>query len=169
MLRESNESEIETLKNSLKNVPEINGDPEELIAEINERNTRVNNVMVYKLNESNSQSLNERILHDKAEVVKILDIIDIKEDVIENVIRVEINGDPEELIAEINERNSRVNNVMVYKLNESNSRSLNERILHDKAEVVKILDIIDIKEDVIENVIRVGEKGTKPRPMKIVL
>ncbi|KAL3283926.1 hypothetical protein HHI36_018094, partial [Cryptolaemus montrouzieri] len=88
MLRESNESEIETLKNSLKNVPEINGDPEELIAEINERNTRVNNVMVYKLNESNSQSLNERILHDKAEVVKILDIIDIKEDVIENVIRV---------------------------------------------------------------------------------
>ncbi|KAL3283927.1 hypothetical protein HHI36_018095 [Cryptolaemus montrouzieri] len=84
MLRESNESEIETLKNSMKNVPEVNGDPKELIAEINERNSRVNNVMVYKLNESNSRSLNERILHDKAEVVKILDIIDIKEDVIEN-------------------------------------------------------------------------------------
>ncbi|KAL3282815.1 hypothetical protein HHI36_005980 [Cryptolaemus montrouzieri] len=85
MLKESNESEIETLKNSMKNVAEINGDPEELIAEINERNSEVNNVMVYKLNESNSQSLNERNLHDEAEVVKILDIIDIKEDVIEKV------------------------------------------------------------------------------------
>ncbi|KAL3279849.1 hypothetical protein HHI36_017355 [Cryptolaemus montrouzieri] len=90
MLKESNESEIETLKNSMKNVPEINGDPEELIAEINERNSKVNNVMVYKLNESNSQSLNERILHDTADVVKILDMIDIKEDVIEKVIRVGI-------------------------------------------------------------------------------
>ncbi|KAL3289527.1 hypothetical protein HHI36_022944 [Cryptolaemus montrouzieri] len=67
----------------MKNIPEINGDPEELIAEINERNSEVNNVMVYKLNESNSQSLNVRILHDKAEVVKILDIIDIKDVVIE--------------------------------------------------------------------------------------
>ncbi|KAL3272167.1 hypothetical protein HHI36_022651 [Cryptolaemus montrouzieri] len=92
MLKGSNESEIETLKNSMKNVPEINGDPEELIAEINERNSKVNNVMVYKLNESNSQSLNERILHDKAEVVKILDMIDIKEDVIEKVIRVGKKG-----------------------------------------------------------------------------
>ncbi|KAL3270151.1 hypothetical protein HHI36_009209, partial [Cryptolaemus montrouzieri] len=72
-----------------------------------------------------------------------------------------INGDPEELISEINEKNSKVNNVMVYKLNESNSQSLNERILHDKAEVVRILDIIDIEEDVIEKVIRVGKKGTK--------
>ncbi|KAL3288704.1 hypothetical protein HHI36_003139 [Cryptolaemus montrouzieri] len=80
-----------------------------------------------------------------------------------------INGDPEELIAEINERNSKVNNVTVYKLNESNSQILNERILHDKAEVVKFLDMIDIKEDVIEKVICVGKKGTKPRPMKIVL
>ncbi|KAL3286593.1 hypothetical protein HHI36_001094 [Cryptolaemus montrouzieri] len=88
--KESNKSEIVTLKNSMKNVPEINGDPEELIAEINERNSKVNNVMVYKLNESNSQSLNERILHDKAEVVKILDMIDIKEDVIEKIIRVGI-------------------------------------------------------------------------------
>ncbi|KAL3265491.1 hypothetical protein HHI36_009695, partial [Cryptolaemus montrouzieri] len=61
-----------------------------------------------------------------------------------------INGDPEELIAEINERNSKVNNVMVYKLNESNNQILNDRILHDKAEVVKILDMIDIKEDAIE-------------------
>ncbi|KAL3274176.1 hypothetical protein HHI36_015590 [Cryptolaemus montrouzieri] len=92
MLRQSNESEIETLKNSMKNVPEIDGDPEELIAEINERNSEVNNIMVYKLNESNSQSLNERILHDKAEVVKILDIIDIREDVIEKVIRVGKKG-----------------------------------------------------------------------------
>ncbi|KAL3273694.1 hypothetical protein HHI36_015124 [Cryptolaemus montrouzieri] len=62
-----------------------------------------------------------------------------------------------------------MNNVMVYKLNESNSQSLNEEILHDKAEVVKILDRIDIKEDIIEKVIRVGKKGIKPRPMKIVL
>ncbi|KAL3277585.1 hypothetical protein HHI36_012927 [Cryptolaemus montrouzieri] len=92
MLRESNTSDIETLKNSMKNVPEINGDPETLNAEINERNSKVNNVMVYKLNESNSQSLNERILHDKAEVVKILDMIDIKEDVIEKVIRVGKKG-----------------------------------------------------------------------------
>ncbi|KAL3274008.1 hypothetical protein HHI36_015426, partial [Cryptolaemus montrouzieri] len=73
------------------------------------------------------------------------------------------------LIAGINDRNSKVNNVMVYKLNEFNSQSLNERILHDKAEVVKILDMIDIKEDFIEKVIRVDKKGTKPRPMKIVL
>ncbi|KAL3279595.1 hypothetical protein HHI36_017101 [Cryptolaemus montrouzieri] len=85
LLKESNESEIETSKNSMKNVPEINGDPEELIAEINKRNSKINNVMVYKLNESNSQSLHERILHDKAEVVRILDMIDIKEDVIEKV------------------------------------------------------------------------------------
>ncbi|KAL3268661.1 hypothetical protein HHI36_007764, partial [Cryptolaemus montrouzieri] len=83
MLRKSNEGKIETLKNSMKNVSEINGDPEELIAEINERNSKVNNVMVYKSYEFNSQSLNERILHDKAEVAKILDIIDIKEEVIE--------------------------------------------------------------------------------------
>ncbi|KAL3286112.1 hypothetical protein HHI36_000625 [Cryptolaemus montrouzieri] len=86
MLKESNESEIETLKNSVKNVPEMNGDPEEVIAEINERNSKVNNVMVYKLNESNIQSLNERILHVKAEVVKILDMIDIKENVIEKAL-----------------------------------------------------------------------------------
>ncbi|KAL3286573.1 hypothetical protein HHI36_001074 [Cryptolaemus montrouzieri] len=92
MLKESNESEIETLKNSMKNVPEINSDPEELIAEINKRNSKVNNVMVYKLSESNSQSLNKRILHDKAEVVKILDMIDIKEDVIQKVIRVGKKG-----------------------------------------------------------------------------
>ncbi|KAL3278327.1 hypothetical protein HHI36_013658 [Cryptolaemus montrouzieri] len=77
--------------------------------------------------------------------------------------------DPEELNAEINERNSEVNNVMVYNLKESNSQSRNERILHDKAKVVKILDIIDIKKDVIEKIIRVGKKGTKRRPMKIVL
>ncbi|KAL3290456.1 hypothetical protein HHI36_023797 [Cryptolaemus montrouzieri] len=70
---------------------------------------------------------------------------------------------------EINERNSKVNNVMMCTLNKSNSQSLNERILHDKAEVVKILDIKDIKENVIEKVIGVCKKGTKPKPRKIAL
>lgn len=74
------------------------------------------------------------------------------------------------LYGEIHDRMNRANNLMIYKVRESNSKNLNERVAEDTATVNDILQTVGIDSLNIQKVLRVGRtNNTKPRPIKVVL
>ena len=81
--------------------------------------------------------------------------------------------DQETILYEIDEWYKRANNIMVFNVPESSSALLNERIDHDKKQVVDLFAKLDMHQDNdrILKVIRVGKSGdaaNKSRPIKIV-
>ncbi|KAL3282058.1 hypothetical protein HHI36_005258 [Cryptolaemus montrouzieri] len=60
-------------------------------------------------------------------------------------------------------------NEILLNVNESTQHNLDERIAHDTEKFPEILMPTGITKDDIVKVIRIGEKGSKPRPTKIIL
>ena len=69
---------------------------------------------------------------------------------------------------EMQERCVRSKNIIVFNIQESNSTSPSERVDHDKAHVIEILEKLQLDTITEYKVVRVGRAGTKPRPMKVM-
>ncbi|CAG9814813.1 unnamed protein product [Phaedon cochleariae] len=78
----------------------------------------------------------------------------------------------ETMFEELNERQIRSNNIMIYNVKESSSEEISERIEADKKEVSKIMQKMDMSEatnNSIMKILRVGRAGgPKHRPVKVV-
>lgn len=71
---------------------------------------------------------------------------------------------------EIKDRERRSSNIMVYNVEESSDQDVSATINHDKSQVSKIFHIMNINEDHISKVIRIGQvKKDSKRPIKIIL
>lgn len=76
--------------------------------------------------------------------------------------------DSEAFFHEVNDRISRSRNVMFYKIDESSSQDLSERIIQDKSAIRNILSLIEISAEATK-VIRVGRvKAGSRRPIKAI-
>uniref|UniRef100_A0A6P7GMS9 Uncharacterized protein LOC114338707 n=1 Tax=Diabrotica virgifera virgifera TaxID=50390 RepID=A0A6P7GMS9_DIAVI len=73
---------------------------------------------------------------------------------------------------EVQQRIERANNLIIYKMPESNSNILSERINHDKGKVNEIFRLLGIQqqESSIEHVVRIGKSSdsNRIRPVKVV-
>lgn len=79
---------------------------------------------------------------------------------------------PDLIIEEIEMRNTRASNLMIYNVEESNAAETADRIEIDKVKVKEIFELLQVKvcDDDIKRVSRVGFKrvGNKKRPIKII-
>lgn len=74
----------------------------------------------------------------------------------------------EDIMIEMEERRIREKNLMMYNIPEPLRQDISEKIAEDKESVANVLlPIFDLNADSFK-VIRVGKKGPKPRPLKII-
>ncbi|KAK9883604.1 hypothetical protein WA026_001779 [Henosepilachna vigintioctopunctata] len=76
--------------------------------------------------------------------------------------------DSEEIISEIMDRSSRSYNVMIFNLPESGDPVLNTQIKHDKDNIANILSPVNLSDNEVVRVLRMGKRGAKKRPAKVV-
>lgn len=78
----------------------------------------------------------------------------------------------ETMVFEVSQRVARAQNLMIYRVPESDSPSLDVRISHDKSIVAEVFTRLGLQQEVasIKKVVRVGKikTNTKPRPVKVV-
>lgn len=75
----------------------------------------------------------------------------------------------ESILSEIQDRNIRSKNLIVHNVSESESIDNMERINYDKIQFTKVLEQLQLDQNVVFKVTRIGKKLNKPRPMRIVL
>lgn len=73
-----------------------------------------------------------------------------------------------DLFDEMQDRNSRSRNVIMYNIKESNSAESGERIKHDKARVIEVLGRMDCDQSALFKVVRIGRRESKTRPVKVL-
>lgn len=73
-----------------------------------------------------------------------------------------------DVFGEMQERSSRVRNVIVFNINECQSNVTNERVDHDKDRVLNVLDKLEIHPAPEFKVVRIGRPGVRPRPIKVI-
>ncbi|KAL1447087.1 hypothetical protein WDU94_006591 [Cyamophila willieti] len=82
------------------------------------------------------------------------------------------SNDMDDVITEINERNKREKNVIIYDVKESESNDTNERKSHDDRKVKEMVTKLGLNPVSIKNIIRLGKldsNSNRDRPMKVTL
>ena len=79
-----------------------------------------------------------------------------------------INMTASESVKEISERNMRKENVIMTNIAESVSNDTNERKMFDHQQAEKILRAVNVEANIVQ-VIRLGQRSSHPRPMKVKL
>lgn len=74
----------------------------------------------------------------------------------------------DEAFNELQDRCARSRNILMYNIFESKSTNTRERIDHDKAHVTGVFEKLDFETPPDFKVVRIGQSGEKPRPLKII-
>lgn len=74
-----------------------------------------------------------------------------------------------DMFKELQERNNRAKNIMIYNMSESSSDVASLRVDHDKEQVLNMFKKIGLKSDIEFKVLRIGRLGTNSRPTKVIL
>lgn len=73
----------------------------------------------------------------------------------------------EDFIREMDDRRQRSNNLMVYNIPESQKNSIPDKVVDDSNIIKNIFNSL-LGESQIKKVLRIGKKGDKPRPIKLI-
>lgn len=93
----------------------------------------------------------------------------IKQQNLQTVGATDISANMDSVIHEMQSRADRANNLVVYGVPESNSRSLQQKINDDNAALLPLLNDIELAQDDIVKVLRVGKVSEgKTRPIKLI-
>lgn len=111
----------------------------------------------------NLESLNQRVSTNE-------DRIKALEDSLQNGAAAANTMSPDAVIAEINDRQSRMNNVILYKVPESDHTNNADKKEHDRSKLLTILASANLSHEDVRTFFRIGKRGsTGPRPIKLIL
>lgn len=82
---------------------------------------------------------------------------------------IDIQSNPEDMLREFQERNSRAYNIIVFKIKESNANTLEDKIAHDKQIAKQMMEVAGVHENHLKKVVRLGKAyPNKCRPLRLI-